>query len=532
MSDDYHSAMVSPLHDPPLLPHLIIRSLETHGDAPCIHLAGRSATYSEIRDRTSQMLQAQRVRGVRQGTRLAVLSKNRPEVLTNLTASLVNGCVVTPLHPMGSLDDHAYVMGDAEIECLVFDADHFAVRAGELRSRYPHLVLLGFGPNTVGEDYLALADGFVPEPLVAPDVAPEDLCTVVYTGGTTGRPKGVLMTHRVWQAMTWIQMAEWELPAELRIAIATPLSHAAMSLVAPVLVSGGAFHVMESFDPDGFFDLVEQHRITATLLVPVMIYALQGHPRASTADMSSMETIFYGASPMSPTKLALAIEQWGPIFFQFFGQTEAPMVITHLKKHEHDLTRPERLASCGRPVPWMHVALLDGDGRPVPPGESGEICTRGPLVMNGYKDLPDETAEALRGGWLHTGDVGRFDGDGYLSIVDRTKDMVITGGFNVFPREVEDVISAHRAISMVMVIGVPDEKWGEAVKAVVVLRSGHEPSDALTAELQRLVKEHKGPQQAPKSIDYVDALPLTSVGKPDKKAVRAAYWGGVDRAVS
>jgi fatty-acyl-CoA synthase len=299
-----------------------------------------------------------------------------------------------------------------------------------------------------------------------------------------------------------------------------------------VLLAGGAFYVMEAFTPDGFFDLVAEHRITATLLVPVMLYALQGHPRYETADMSSMETIFYGASPMSPAKLARAIDDWGPVFFQFYGQTEAPMVITHLKKGEHDPTRPDRLASCGRAVPWMHVALLDADDRPVPEGESGEICTRGPLVMTGYKGLPDETAEALSGDWLHTGDVGRFDDDGYLYIVDRTKDMVITGGFNVFPREVEDVISTHPAVGMVMVIGVPDDKWGEAVKAVVVLQPGHEPTDELTRELQQLVKDAKGSQQAPKSIDYVDALPLTPVGKPDKKSVRARYWNDLDRAVS
>jgi fatty-acyl-CoA synthase len=338
------------------------------------------------------------------------------------------------------------------------------------------------------------------------------------------------MSHRVWQAMTWIQMSEWEFPADLRIAIATPLSHAAMSLVAPVLLSGGAFYVMDVFGPDAFFDLVEEHRITATLIVPVMLYALQASPRYTTADMSSMETIFYGASPMSPAKLAQAIEHWGPIFFQFYGQTEAPMVITHLKKGEHDVL--ERLASCGRPVPWMHVALLDSDNRPVGRGESGEICTRGPLVMTGYKDLPDETAETLAGEWLHTGDVGRFDDDGFLYIVDRTKDMVITGGFNVFPREVEDVISTHPAVSQAMVIGVPDEKWGEAVKAVVVLQPGNESTDALTAELQQLVKDAKGSQQAPKSIDYVDSLPLTPVGKPDKKAVRARYWDNTERAVS
>jgi fatty-acyl-CoA synthase len=524
--------VVAVLHEQPLLPHLVVRSLESHDSAPCIQTAGGLMSYADVRARTSQFVQVQRHIGIGHGSRLAILSKNRPEVLINAMASLVNGVVLTPLHPMGSLADHSYVIGDAEIECLVYDVEHFSDRAAEIKAQYPSVTLLGFGADEVGLDYLALADGFTPQPLVPADVHLEDLCTVVYTGGTTGRPKGVLMTHRVWQAMTWIQMAEWEFPTPLRIAVPTPLSHAALSLLAPVMMAGGAFYVMESFSPDAFFDLVERHRITCTMIVPVMLYALQGHPRYHSADMSSMETIFYGASPMSPAKLASAIEHWGPIFFQFFGQTEAPMVLTHLKKSEHDLSKPERLASCGKPIPWMHLALLGPDNEPVGPGESGEICVRGPLVMNGYKDLPDETAEALSGGWLHTGDVGRYDDEGFLYIVDRTKDMVITGGFNVFPREVEDVISSHPGVSMVMVIGVPDPKWGEAVKALVVLEPGHEPSEVLTLELQQLVKDAKGSQQAPKSIDYVDQLPLTPVGKPDKKAVRARYWNTSARAVS
>jgi fatty-acyl-CoA synthase len=519
------------LHDPPLLPHLIAQALNRFDDEVCMDLGGDIATYAQVRRQTSQLMQALGSQGLGKGSRVSVLSKNRPEVLSNLTASLLAGCVLTPLHPLGSLDDHAYVIEAATIECLVFDPANFADRALELKARFPELILLGFGPNEAGQDYLDLASGFEPGPLIAAAVGPDDLCAVIYTGGTTGVPKGVLMNQSVWAAMTMIQMAEWEFPEAIRILVATPLSHAAMSLLMPVLLNGGTFYVMDAFTPDAFFDTVEEHRITTTLIVPVMLYALLADERCRSADMSSMETIFYGASPMSPAKLTEAMDLWGSVFFQFYGQTEAPMVVAHMKKGEHDLSKPERLASCGRPAPWVHVDLLDEKNDPVPVGEAGEICVRGPLVMSGYKDMPEQTAETLDGGWLHTGDVGRFDDDGFLYVVDRTKDMIISGGFNVFPREVEDVISAHEAVAMVMVIGVPDEKWGEAVKAIVVPRPGYEGSEELTAELQAMVRDAKGSMQAPKSIDYADEVPLTAVGKPDKKVVRAAYWTASDRGV-
>jgi fatty-acyl-CoA synthase len=520
------------LFETPLLPHMLAQWLERRQDEPCLDLDGVVATYADVRRQASRMIQAQRAVGLGRASRVSVLSKNRPEVLSNIVASFINGCELTPLHPMGSLDDHAYVLGDSECECLIFDGRHFDDRARELQARFPNLRLLSFGPSAVGDDYLAMAAGFEPQPFAPADVRPEDLATIVYTGGTTGRPKGVLMPHRVWAAMTAIQLAEWEFPAELRMLVVTPLSHAAMSLCAPVLARGGMFTVLESFDPDEFLRTVERKRITAAMVVPVMLYAMQACASYATADVSSLETVFYGASPMSPAKLAAAIEHWGPIFFQFYGQTEAPMVIAHLKKGEHDPAKPERLASCGRSTPWMHLALLDGDCQPLAPGETGEICVRGPLVMHGYKDRDDETGVALAGGWLHTGDVGRLDDDGFLYIVDRTKDMIITGGFNVFPKEVEDVLTAHPAVSVAMVIGVPDEKWGEAVKAVVVLAPGHEVSDALTLELQSSVKQAKGSMQSPKSIDYVTDVPLTPVGKPDKKRLRAAYWDSAGRAVS
>ena len=520
------------LHHQPLMPHLLIDGLNRYHDEPCLFLGDKVASYKDVRESTSQMVQALQSKGLGVGSRVAVISANRPEVLSNIAAMQLTGCIGTPLHPLGSLDDHAYVLEAAEVETLIFDASVFEDLAKALKERVPGLKnLLGFGANTIGDDYLALAATFRPKALVAPDVAPDEIASVNFTGGTTGKPKGVMSAYSVTAAMTQIQLAEWEFPEEIRMLMATPLSHAAAAFFIPVLQKGGAFYVMQGFSPDEFFGMVEQHRITCTMLVPVMLYFLLDSPRSATADMSSMETIFYGASPMSPTRLEEGITKWGQIFYQFFGQSECPMVIANMRKKEHDLSKPQRLSSCGRPTPWVHMSLRDPQGNEVAAGEAGEICIRGPLVMSGYKDMPEQTAEAFAGGWLHTGDVGKLDEDGFLYIVDRTKDMIVTGGFNVFPREVEDVMATHEAVGQVVVIGVPDEQWGESVKAVVVLKPGFDGSDELVASMQALVKKAKGSVQSPKSIDFVAGIPLTPVGKPDKKAVRAQYWANNERGV-
>ena len=519
------------IHDPTLMPHLLIDGLNRYDDEPCLFLGSSIATYADVRNSTSQLVQALQATGMVKGKRIAVISGNRPEVLSNIAAMQLAGCIGCPLHPLGSLDDHAYVLEHAEIDALVYDPTIFEPRAKELLERRPGLTLLSFGPSAIGEDYLALAAGFEPKPLVAPDVRPEDVSSITYTGGTTGKPKGVLSTYRSSAYMSMVQMCEWQFPEQLRMLITTPLSHAAAAFFVPVLQKGGAFYVMQGFSPDEFFDMIEKHRITATMLVPVMLYFLLDHPRAKTADLSSMETIFYGASPMSPARLRQGLELWGPVFYQFFGQSEAPMVLSNMRKEDHDLGKPERLGSCGRPSAWVHLALLDDDNQPVAHGEAGEICVRAPLVMKGYKDMPEQTAEAFAGGWMHTGDIGRFDDDGFLYIVDRKKDMIVTGGFNVFPREVEDVLSAHAAVAQVAVIGVPDERWGEAVKAVIVLKPGVEGSDDLKEALVALVKQAKGSVQAPKSVDFAKGIPLTAIGKPDKKVLKAQYWAGQERAV-
>ncbi len=520
------------IHQPPFMPHLIIDGLNRYNDEPCLHLGDTIASYTQVRESTSQYIQALQSKGLGIGSRIAIISGNRPEVLFNLSAMQIAGCCGTALHPLGSTDDHAYVLNDAEIEVLVFDPSLFTDRARELKEKVPSLKhLLSFGPAEIGEDYSALASQFEPQPLVGPDVTGDDIGSIIYTGGTTGKPKGVLQTYRSAAYMTMMQIAEWEWPDEIRMLIATPLSHAGAAFFVPTLQKGGCFYVAQGFTPDLIFDMIEEHKITATMLVPIMLYVLLDSPRATTADISSLQSIYYGASPMNPVRLREGIEKWGHIFFQFFGQSEAPMTLVSMKKADHDLSKPERLSACGRPSPWTRLALLDDNNQPVAKGESGEICVRGPIVMKAYHNLPEQTAKTMAAGWLHTGDVGRFDEDGFLYIVDRTKDMIVTGGFNVFPREVEDVISAHPAVGQVAVIGVPSEQWGEEVKAVIVLRPGHSPSEQLTTEITQTVKEAKGSVQAPKSIDYVDSLPLTAVGKPDKKVLRASYWSDQERAI-
>jgi fatty-acyl-CoA synthase len=529
--------MIDDLHRGPHLGHLLASALRRHAAAPVLHVGEQTWTGQDLADRIACYVKALEDVGCTTGSPVALLALNRPEVLVMIGAGQMVGLRRTALHPLGSLDDHAHVLADAGIETLVVEpVPAFVERARALQERVPGLrQVLTLGEAEIGHDLVALAAKHTPGPLEVTDLEPDAVVSVTYTGGTTGKPKGVVGTASSMAAMTQVQLAEWEWPQAPRFLMCTPLSHAGAAFFVPTLMAGGSMVVLPRFEPGEVLRAIEQHRITATMLVPSMIYALLDHPDADTVDLSSLETVYYGAAAMNPVRLADAIRRWGPVFAQYYGQSECPMVISYLAKADHDLERPERLASCGRPSAFLRTALLDSDDKPVAPGEPGEICVAGPVLAAGYWDLPEATAETFRDGWLRTGDVARADEDGFWYIVDRTKDMIVTGGFNVFPREVEDVVAEHPAVAQVGVIGVPDEKWGEAVTAVVVLRPGT-PDDAesvarLTTEIQERVKERKGSVQAPKQVVLADALPLTALGKPDKKALRAQFWTGRDRAV-
>src|SRR5262249_7309040 len=313
-------------------------------------------------------------------------------------------------------------------------------------------------------------------------------------------------------------------PSYLTVA---PISHVAGTKVLPTLMRGGTVHMLKGFDPEAVLATIQRERINFTLLVPTMIYVLLDHPSLAKTDLSSLELLLYGASPMSPSRLVEGIERIGPVFSQLYGQTEC-YPVSVLRKADHDPKTPELFLSCGFPIAACEVKILDDNDREVATGEAGEICVRAQHVMAEYWKRPDITAETRRSGCLPPGAIARRDERGYMFILDRKKDMIVSGGFNIFPREVEDVLTQHADVAMCAVVGVPDDKWGEAVTAVVVAREGAQPD---ADELIGLVKARKGSAHAPKQIQFVKELPMTGVGKVDKKALRATFWAGRDRMV-
>ncbi|MCG8316819.1 MAG: AMP-binding protein [Pseudomonadales bacterium] len=509
------------IHQPLYTPNILVNALNQDPHRPLLDiLDGPSLSVGDVRDQTSQFCQALLSLDLTKGSRIGLISANMPEVLMAANAIQIMAAIYIPMHPLGGLNDHLQVVTDAKVDVLIFDAENYSQRAAELKEKVPRLTLLSFGESDLAKNLISLAQTFDPAPLITPTLTADDVLRLGYSGGTTGKPKALASVQRTGLATLSIMMAEWEWPNPLKFLSCTPLSHAGAAMFLPTLLKGGTMLVLPAFKPEQVLQTIQDYKINSVMLIPAMIYALLDHPRFDEFDLSSLETVFYGASAISPARLKEAIERIGPVFMQFYGQAEAPMAVTVLRKHEHDINNPLRLASCGRPVPWLQVELLDRNHNPVPDGEPGEICIRGPLVMNGYRNNVELTNEAFAGDWLHSGDVAIRDCDGFLRIIDRTKDMIVTGGFNVYPRELEDILTEHPAVSQAAVIGVPHEKWGEAVTALVVLRDNH----SVAAEtLIQLIAERKGSYQAPKTLEFIESIPLTPVGKPDKKVLRKRF---------
>lgn len=487
-------------------------------------------SYEALGRRIAQALAGLEALGLQRGDAVAQLAGNRIEMFCLMAACYIGGYRSVTLHTAAGASDHAAILADCAARLVVSEHAQ-AARMDWLRAHCPP------GLQWRSHDEGDGVPGFWRDTDEARGDAalqvvgePGDIVRLAYTGGTTGRAKGVMLSSRAMRTNTQLWLAGIDWPDGVRTLCSAPISHGAGSLIYPTLARGGTVVLQHGFTVPSWFEAVARHRIQHTFIVPTMLYALlDAHEEAWRHDLGSLRALVYGAAPASPSRIRQALELFGPVLVQTYGQTEAPNTILLLDQRAHADASDLQLAAAGRPFPGVDVALMHEDGQAVALGEVGEICVRGDLLMSGYHGQPEQTRATVREGWLRTGDMARRDSQGLFHIVDRKKDMVITGGFNVYPREIEDVLSAHPAVASVAVIGVPDAKWGEAVKAVVVLRAGH----AATPEaLIAYVRERKGAVCVPKTIDFVDQVPLTGLGKPDKKALRKRYWAEHQREIA
>ncbi|MFJ9419907.1 AMP-binding protein [Streptomyces sp. NPDC101227] len=486
--------------------------LSTHpGHEALIH-QGRRVTAGELRDLVHRMARALLAQGVGRGETVTLLCGNLPETIAARYAANLVGARVNHLYNKLSADAQAAIVRDVETRALIVDP-RYAERAAEITELAPVPAVLVLGPAKVGSDLLELAAQQSAEPL-AGRARPDDVCTIRHTGGTTGHPKGICTTFE--QARWFRGVLPEEPEFERRQLVVTTLAHAAGYLADNTLQSGGTVVLLDDFDPAQALAAIERERITDIFMLPPLLYQLMDHPDAQHTDTSSLRMLTYGGCQASPARIADAVRRFGPVLLQGYGQNEAGGIAV-LTPEDHDLERPERLRSAGKVLPDVEVAVRDESGRDLPNGEHGEVCVRSPMIMQGYWKQPELTAEVLRDGWLHTGDIGFLDDEGYLTIVDRIKDMIVVVGGHVYTTELEDLLNSHPQVLQSAVFGVRDADRMERVHAVVVPAPG---SDVDGQQVRAMVRERRGAMYEPAHIRFADALPLTDAGKPDKKELR------------
>jgi fatty-acyl-CoA synthase len=490
--------------------------------APCLRMGDVLLSYGDVQQFSHRVARALQRSGIAPGSKVAVLSSNDPMAFACVFGLSRAAAVWCPINPRNEAAENRFVLDAFDCSCLIFHSN-YAPLVEQMRADLPKVTTLvcidqpmPFAPSLA--QWLADASD---EPIDIPVV--DDVAMIAGTGGTTGQPKGVMLSGRNLEAMSALTLMGYPFegrPAYLALA---PLTHAAGVLCLPVMALGGQVVIMPKPDLGEFLELIERQRITHTFLPPTLIYMLLQHPQLAAAKLDSLQCFWYGAAPMSAARLEEALHKIGPVMAQLFGQTEAPMMISMMSPREHfnadGSVARQRLASAGRPGPLVQVGVHHADGVLLPTGESGEIVVRGSLVMLGYYKDPKATQEASRHGWHHTGDIGYLDADGFLYIVDRAKDMIISGGFNVYSAEVEQVLMQHPDVQDSAVVGLPDEKWGERVVAVLQLHAGRQVD---AEDIKAFVKARIGSVKAPKQIEVWADLPRSKVGKVLKKEVRAA----------
>ncbi|KRF19419.1 long-chain fatty acid--CoA ligase [Nocardioides sp. Soil797] len=511
-------------------------------------------TYDEAGRMSCRIANALIADGIARETKVAVLSPNDPLAWICVLGTWRAGGTWVPLNPSSSVADNITLLERFDVE-IVFYHPSLSAQVGEIRDRVPSIRFIALDQDVTGGVIGGVSGGvsgvitgvitvdanvrswIVDQPETRPDVAydMDDVVAIAPTGGTTGLPKGVMNTNRSFSVMVAHQLLAFAYPDDEPIVnlAAAPMTHSAGLLTLHVTARGGSVVIVDRAQPALILSAIERYGVTEIFLPPTVVYRLLEELDDRKVDTSSLRHIIYGAAPMSVDKLRAGLERLGPVFVEVYGQMESPAAISFLRPPEHfidgKVAPDSRLASCGRPYPLVTLAIKDPQtGRDLPVGETGEICVRGDLLMKGYYKDPERTAEAIRDGWLHTGDLGHLDDHGYLRLTDRAKDMIITGGFNVYPGEVEQVIWGHPSVEDCAVIGAPDTDWGERVTAVVELKPGAAVSEE---EVQRLCRDALGPVRTPKAVVFVDRLPRSVNGKVLKKDVRASFWADHTRTI-
>lgn len=517
------------------IPRVFELACHHHRDRVAVIDGDRQVTYQELHAQAAGVARGLRGLNADRGTRVGILAPNGVEFISAMYGIWMARDTLVQLPAMAHQNDVAQMLATAEAETLIYH-ENFDDTIDFFRRSCPtltHFVRIASSEDLSPQgvtDFAEFVTRGTASGQVLEESEPDDLAFVAYTSGATGQPKAVRQTQASYAhyAIT----AGMELgdirPGE-RFVHGAPLTHFTQQFLLPTFMRGGTNITIPSMNLAALSGAVREHRATATAVVPTLIYLLLDDPDIDTQSLASLQTIVYGGSPMSPERLRQAIDTFGPVFVQGYGGTE-PGFMTCFRKEEHVEAleqHPERIASAGRAFYHAEVSIRDSDGRPVAPGEVGEIWCRQEGQMVGYLDSSLD-AETMHDDWIRSGDMGRMDEDGYLFVVDRVKDMIVTGGFNVFPRQIEDVLLTHPAVAQCAVIGVPDAKWGEAVKAIVVLRAG---AQATAEELIASVKSAKGSVWAPKSVDFVETLPLNPAGKVNKKVLREPFWAQESRQI-
>lgn len=516
----------------PMLVHdFIRRAVLRHGDRPALVDAHGTRSYNELWQRSARLAGGLQARGVGKGDRVVAVMNNRNEWVETDNAVSMIGAVRGRLNSRDGEREWTVTLADLTPKVVVSGPEFIPVLERiRAAGTVPAFELLTLGGGESYEDLIGRSRPAEPVP-----VAEDDVYLVFHTSGTTGRYKGAVYPHRAWfnTYRNILALFMGGLDHNDALLHVGPLSHQSGILTGPALYQGARSVMMEHFDPESFFKIVERERISRTILAPAVINMLANDPAAEKADLSSLKTIYYSGAPISPTVLRKAMQVFGPIFLQGYGSTEGGTIYNtilypdeHVRALEHN---PERLASCGRPVPFFDVRLASDDGQEVPTGEMGEVWVRGDAVSVRYWNQPEATAQAYEDGWFKMGDLAVRDDEGYITIVDRKHDMIVSGGLNVYPREVEDAIASHPGVREVAVISVPDEKWGEAVMACITPVPGAQPS---LGDIQQHCRDvGLAGYKKPIHLELVDEIPKTAVGKLFRRALREKYWAAQPRQI-